>query len=33
VAAFTIDEDAKTLPDEYTDGIPDPKAGDAPATT
>jgi hypothetical protein len=33
VAAFTVDEDAKTMPDEFTDGIPDPKAGDVPATT
>jgi hypothetical protein len=33
VAAFTVDEDAKTMPDEFTDGIPDPKAEDAPATT
>jgi hypothetical protein len=30
---FTVDEAAKNLPDEFNDGIPDPKAGDGPETT
>jgi hypothetical protein len=30
---FTVDEAVKNLPDEFNDGIPDPKAGDEPATT
>jgi hypothetical protein len=32
-AGFTVDTDVKNLPDEYTDGIPDPKAEAEPATT
>jgi hypothetical protein len=33
IAAFTVDNDTKNFPDEYTDGIPDPKAGADPVTT